>query len=176
MSLYLQQLRGLSPVAAGAVFVPMMVIGAVLTPVSARIVERTGPRRVITSGLVLMAAGLMLLTVITSSTSIAALAVAMMLVGVAGPLTIPPITAVLLNSVSDDEAGTASGVFNTSRQVGGASAVAVFGALLGSNGFMTGVRTSLFIAAAVAAVAAIASSRLGRAGRDVSIPIERVAP
>jgi sugar phosphate permease len=51
----------------------------------------------------------------------------MMLVGLAGPLTIPLVTAVLLNSVGDHEAGTASGVFNISRQIGGALAVAVFG-------------------------------------------------
>jgi DHA2 family methylenomycin A resistance protein-like MFS transporter len=36
----------------------------------------------------------------------------MVLVGLAGPLTIPPVTAVLLNRVDDHEAGTASGVFN----------------------------------------------------------------
>jgi hypothetical protein len=35
MSLYLQQLRGLSPLAIGAAFVPMMLVGAVVTPFSA---------------------------------------------------------------------------------------------------------------------------------------------
>lgn len=56
----------------------------------------------------------------------------MVLVGLAGPLVAPPITAVLLDSVPPTLTGTASGVFNTSRQVGGALAVAVFGALLAS--------------------------------------------
>jgi MFS transporter, DHA2 family, methylenomycin A resistance protein len=44
--------------------------------------------------------------------------------GLAGPLVIPPVTAVLLNGVPGTQVGTASGVFNTSRQVGGAPAVA----------------------------------------------------
>jgi DHA2 family methylenomycin A resistance protein-like MFS transporter len=42
MSLYLQQLRGLSPVATGLAFLPMMLVGAVLTPFSARLAERLG--------------------------------------------------------------------------------------------------------------------------------------
>jgi sugar phosphate permease len=67
----------------------------------------------------------------------------------------PPLTGVLLNAVAEPRAGVASGVFNTSRQVGGALAVAVFGALLaGPGGFLTGVRASLLIAAAVALAAA----------------------
>jgi EmrB/QacA subfamily drug resistance transporter len=160
MSLYLQQLRGLSPLATGVVFLPMMVTGAVLTPLSARLAERFGARSVITSGLVLLAAGLVALAAVTTTTPIAAIAVAMTLPGVAGPLTIPAITAVLLNSVADHEAGTASGVFNTSRQIGGALAVAVFGALVGSGSFMSGLRTSLIIAAAVAAIAAAIAARL----------------
>jgi MFS transporter, DHA2 family, methylenomycin A resistance protein len=172
MSLYLQQLRGLSSFRAGLVFVPMMVSGALLTPLSARIVERFGARRVITTGLVVLAAGLVVLAAVTSSTPIALLAVMMVLVGVAGPLIIPPVTAVLLNSVPDGEAGIASGVFNTSRQIGGALAVAVFGALIGSGDLLHGLRTSVLIAAVVAVAAAATSSRL-RADR-VMVSIETV--
>src|SRR5205823_10960056 len=51
MSLYLQQLRGLSSFAAGLVFLPMMVTGAVLTPLSPRLVERLGARATIATGL-----------------------------------------------------------------------------------------------------------------------------
>jgi sugar phosphate permease len=123
---------------------------------------------------VLLAAGLVALATVTTTTSITAIAVAMMLPGLAGPLTIPAVTAVLLNSVGDHEAGTASGVFNTSRQIGGALAVAVFGALLGSGSFMSGLRTSVFIAAAVAGVAAVIASRLPHQS-DVSVAIEGVA-
>lgn len=58
----------------------------------------------------------------------------------------------------DRQAGTASGVFNASRQLGGALAVAVFGALLaGSAGFMAGLRTSLLIAGVIALAATAAS-------------------
>jgi sugar phosphate permease len=102
-----------------------------------------------------MAASLAVLGVVPATTPVWVLAVLMVLTGLAGPLVMPPVTAVLLNSVPGRRAGTASGVFNTSRQVGGALAVAVFGALLAdAGGFLHGLRVSLLIAGAVALAAA----------------------
>jgi DHA2 family methylenomycin A resistance protein-like MFS transporter len=155
MSLYLQQLRGLSSLVTGVAFLPMMLVGALLTPFSARLAERLGARLLITGGLVLMTAGLVILAVVPAATPSWTLAVLMVLVGLGGPLVIPPMTAVLLNGVPGHRAGTASGVFNTSRQVGGALAVAVFGALLANQAtFLQGLRTSLLLAAGVALAAA----------------------
>ncbi|MGV9289246.1 hypothetical protein [Streptomyces sp. NPDC003719] len=55
----------------------------------------------------------------------------------------------LFNAAPADRAGTASAVPNTGRQVGGAIAVAVFGALLtGANTFLAGMHWSMLIAAA----------------------------
>jgi MFS transporter, DHA2 family, methylenomycin A resistance protein len=158
MSLYLQQLRDLSPLATGVAFLPMMMIGAALTPFSARIAERLGARVLITGGLLLMTAGLVIIALAPSSAPTWALAAVMILVGLAGPLVMPPVTAVLLNSVPGHRAGVASGVFNTSRQAGGALAVAVFGALLANRAmFMHGVQVSLLLTAAVAVAAGAAS-------------------
>jgi DHA2 family methylenomycin A resistance protein-like MFS transporter len=139
----------------------MMVTGAALTPFSARFAERLSAQRVITAGLGVMAAGLAIVGCVAASTPVWALAALMMPAGLAGPLVIPPITAVLLNSVPDHQTGTASGVFNTSRQVGGALAIAVFGALLaGQEGLTSGLRVSLLIAAGVATAAGAASTLL----------------
>ena len=161
MSLYLQQVRGLSALGAGAAFVPMMLIGAILTPFSARLAEKLGARLLIITGLVLITAGLVAIATVASAAPVWGLALLMILTGLGGPLVMPPMTAVLLNSVPGYRAGTASGIFNTSRQVGGALAVAVFGALLASSaGFVTGLRVSLLIAAAVALAAAAVSTRL----------------
>jgi MFS family permease len=170
MSLYLQQVRGLSPLATGAVFLPMMLIGAVLTPFSARAAERVGARTLITAGLVLMVVGLALLAFLPPSAPVWALSAGMLVVGVAGPLTMPPVMGALLNSVPEYRAGTASGVFNTSRQIGGALAIAVFGALLADQAtFMEGLQTSLLIAALVA-LAAAAISLLLPARRQSASP------
>lgn len=158
MSLYLQQLRGLSPLDTGLAFLPMVLISACLTPFSARLVERFSARAVIATGLMLMTVGLAGIALQPPSAPIWLLSALMVLVGPGGPFVAPPVAAVLLNSVPDHQAGTASGVFNTSRQVGGALAVAVFGALLAQQAsFMHGVRTSLLLAAGVALVTAAVS-------------------
>lgn len=149
----------------------MMLIGAALTPLSARLVERVGHRPPIAGGLLIMAAGLISLALMPSSAPVWLLSVLMIPVGLGGPLVMPPTTGVLLNSVHGHDAGTASGVFNTSRQIGGALAIAVFGALLANQArFMHGVRVSLIIAAAVAMLAAIAAARLPNTeAREVAI-------
>jgi MFS transporter, DHA2 family, methylenomycin A resistance protein len=163
MSLYLQQLRGLSALGTGIAFLPMMLIGGILTPFTARLAERFGARALITTGLASMTAGLTAIGLMPGSTPVVALAVLMMLVGLAGPLVMPPVIAMLLHAVPARRAGVASGVLNTSRQAGGALAVAVFGALLTSRAtFLHGVRASLLIAAAVALAAAAASLLLSR--------------
>jgi DHA2 family methylenomycin A resistance protein-like MFS transporter len=167
MSLYLQQLRGLSPFQTGCVFLPMMITGAALTPFSARVAERAGARTVVTAGLGVMAAGLVVVAVAPASTPAWTLALLMIVVGLAGPLTIPPVTAVLLNSVPAHQVGTASGVFNTSRQLGGALAIAVFGGLLARPaGLVHGLRSSLLIAAAIALAAGAGSLLLTNAARS----------
>ena len=109
-----------------------------------------------------MTIGLAVMGLATSaSTPIGVLSALMVLVGLGGPLVMPMTTALLLEHVPPAQAGTASGVFNTTRQVGGALAVAVFGALLAHQAtFIHGARLALFIAAAVALSAAVASLSL----------------
>jgi len=158
MSLYLQQLRGLSALGAGLTFVPMMVVGGALNPFTARLAERFGARALIACGLLSMTAGLEVIGLLPATAPVALLSALMILVGLAGPLVMPPVMALLLHAVPARRAGVASGAFNTSRQVGGALAIAVFGTLVASRAtFLPGLRTSLLIAACVVLAAAAVS-------------------
>jgi DHA2 family methylenomycin A resistance protein-like MFS transporter len=157
-SIYLQQSRGLSPLATGLVFVPSSVASVFGSPLSARLAERFGPRVPIVGGMVIMGLGLAVLAAVTASAPVWLLAVLRIPVGICGPLAMQPTTVVLLESVPAHRSGVASSVFNTSRQLGGALAVAVFGALLATRGqLLDGVRESMVIAAAVAFAAAAAN-------------------
>jgi len=167
MSLYLQLERGLTPLGTGLAFVPMTVVGLLLLPLIPRATARVGVRVVVVAGLLLMATGLVALayagTVAGAEVPVGVLAALMVLVGLGAPTISPPITAALLGAVPPVRAGTASGVLNTSRQLGGALAVAVFGALLaGSAGFASGMRLSLLLGAAVV----VGAAAVGRTGLD----------
>ncbi|MFF4397435.1 MFS transporter [Streptomyces sp. NPDC001480] len=166
-SLYFQQQHGLSALNAGIAFLPMMVLGACLTPFSARIAERTGPRVPVVAGLILIAAGSIALAAVPASVPVWVTALLLIPVGLSGPLVMPPTTALLLEHLSAHHTGTAGGVFNTSRQIGGALAVAVFGALLSTPaGFEHGLRVSVLLAAAVALAASLAAPRMGARRAD----------
>lgn len=152
VSLLLQQHRGMTALHTGTVFLPMMLIGLVLTPFSARLAERLGRKRLIVVGLALMALGLGAVAALPDSAPLWTVAALMVLVGLGGPTVSPAATALLLDTVPHDQAGVASGVFNTSRQVGGALAVAVFGGLMAQPEALTqGAHASLWIAATVLA-------------------------
>jgi DHA2 family methylenomycin A resistance protein-like MFS transporter len=119
MSLYLQQLRGLSALGTGLVFLPMMVAGGALTPFIAGLAERLGARILITAGLLAMTAGLAVIALLPAPVPVPVLSALMILVGLGGPLVMPPVMALLLQAVPARRSGVASGAFNTSRQVAG---------------------------------------------------------
>ena len=157
-SLYLQDARGLSSLATGLVFLPMTVVSGLVSLIAARATERFGPRVPIIGGMAFMGVGLILLAALPTTMPAWAAALLMIPVGLTGPLAIPASTAVLLESVPAHRSGIASGVFNTSRQLGSALAVAVFGALLARRAHIEhGLRESLLIAAAFALLAAVAN-------------------
>ncbi|MFJ9558838.1 MFS transporter [Streptomyces fuscichromogenes] len=163
-SLYLQQSRGLSALAAGLTFVPMTVLTAFISRASAWLALKCGPRVPVVTGLLVMSTGLAVLSLSPVSVPVWALVALIVPVGAGGSLALPSVTAVLLDRVPAERAGTASGVLNASRQLGGGLAVAAFGALVAHAGsFHEGLRTSL-LTAAFLILPATAASLLLRPG------------
>ncbi|AHH15845.1 putative drug resistant transporter, MFS family [Nocardia nova SH22a] len=168
-SLYLQQERGQSALQAGLMFIPMTALVAVVNLASAKLAERFGPRVPMIAGQLVGTAGLVALTTVGTHTSIWVVTALMVPVGLGGALAVPALTALLLDAVPANRAGTAGAVLNTGRQVGGAIAVAVFGALLaGAQTFAAGMRWSMALAAAGLILTTGATLALPRAGRGES--------
>jgi DHA2 family methylenomycin A resistance protein-like MFS transporter len=108
-----------------------------------------------------MVLGLVVVIVLAPLDSVVAVAVCTILTGAGGSVAMPPATSVVLASVPAERSGTASAVFNTFRQVGGAVAIAVFGAFLADRSqFVVGTQTSFVVAAVVLLVAALAAIRI----------------
>lgn len=142
-SLYFQQERGSSALETGLLFLPMTALVALLNPWVARLMTRYGHVAMIAAGQLLMAAGLAGLCLLPADAPVLLVAALMVPVGVGGSFTVPPIIAQVIDNVPAERAGTASGVVNTARQVGGSLGVAIFGAVLASGDFITGMRISL---------------------------------
>jgi MFS transporter, DHA2 family, methylenomycin A resistance protein len=160
-SLYFQDQRGETPLMTGLLFLPMTALVTVLSSLAASLVARFGRRALITTGLLLQCAGLVVIATLPADVSVWIVAAAMMLVGGGGALTVPPVASLVLESAPVEVAGTASGVLNTFRQLGGSLGVAGIGAVIAAHAaFMPGLRTGLIGAVIVLAGTAILSLTL----------------
>src|SRR4051794_12057492 len=160
-SLYLQQQLSLPPLLAGLAFLPSALFSVVGNLISGPVTNRFGARVPVVAGLASMVMGLALLAFTAPLGSPWLTALLIIPIGAGGSIAMPPTTGLVLASVTADQAGTASAVFNTFRQVGGAMGIAVFGALIADDTqFVAGMQTSLTIAAGLLLLAVAAAARL----------------
>jgi EmrB/QacA subfamily drug resistance transporter len=130
-TLYLQSVRGLSPLHAGLYMLPMAATMFVSSPLAGRIVAARGSRiPVVLGGLAVAASGLML-TDLSASTSTVHLFAAYVIFGLGSGMVNPPITNTAISGMPASQAGVAAAVASTSRQVGMTLGVAIVGAVAG---------------------------------------------
>jgi len=174
LSLYFQQVNGLSAFATGGAFLPMMAAVAPANLLAPRAAERFGARAIIATGAVIAAAGCVGLLGIERGTSYWAMAAQLVAMGAGLGLLVPPLTSTLLGSVEKARSGIAAGILNATRQTGSVLGVALFGALVGaSDGFVAGARDALMISAILLALAAAAIAIGDRCSRGTQVTIGR---
>jgi EmrB/QacA subfamily drug resistance transporter len=132
-TLYLQDARGFSPVRAGLATLPMALTVVVASPLSGRLVGRTGPRLPLAIAGVASLAGSLLLIGTDPSTPLARLFAAYVLFGLGFGFVNAPITNAAVSGMPRAQAGVAAAVASTSRQVGSTLGVAVAGAIVTSG-------------------------------------------
>ncbi len=125
-SLYLQQVLGLSPLHTGLVFLPMTLMIMAVASRTGRLVSRFGVRPVLGGGLIMLAAGMLLMAKIGSSGSAIVYIMLPGLLTAAGiAMSIVPSTIAATQGAKEGQAGLASGLVNTSRQIGGGLGLAI---------------------------------------------------
>jgi EmrB/QacA subfamily drug resistance transporter len=130
ITLYLQQVRGYSPLRAGLSLLPAMLVMAAAAPVAGQLTGRRGPRiPLVVSGLCI-AAGMTLLLGLDPGTSFTRLAIALAVIGAGLGLVNPPITNTGVSGMPPAQAGVASAVISATRQVGSVLGVAIMGDLV----------------------------------------------
>jgi len=157
LSLYFQQVAHKSPTVTGLLFAPITaVVSVVNVTVAARMVARIGARLSMTIGLAGTSGAMLLLLAVRPGQPAWLLVLLLVPVSFAGSFVVPALTIMVMGSVPAERAGTAAGIVNTSRQVGGALSVAVAGALVAGGDFARGMHLTLIGIAVMLAVAAVA--------------------
>jgi EmrB/QacA subfamily drug resistance transporter len=131
MTLFLQEVLDFSPIKAGLTMTPMSLMILVGAPISGRLSDRIGTRWLLFSGTAIMALGILFIIRQTSTTTTQlSLAPALIVTGIGMGMSFSPMTAAAMRDVPPRVAGSASGVLNTTRNIGQVLGIAILGSVL----------------------------------------------
>jgi EmrB/QacA subfamily drug resistance transporter len=177
-TLYMQQVLHYSALKTGVAYLPLTLTIIVLATVAQNLVTRIGVRRILPVGLVLAAGGLVLLAQVPANGHYFFDLFPAFLIGAVGlAFTFVPMTIAALMGVEEADAGVASGLLNTSQQIGGAIGLATASTIatsftsryvdshagataLGGSALTYGFQITFYVLAGVAALAAVLAATM----------------
>jgi MFS transporter, DHA2 family, methylenomycin A resistance protein len=158
LSLYFQQIKKFAPLITGLAFMPMTAIVVAANIVAGQVSARLGARSPMVLGQAIFAFGCLFLVTIDANTSYGGLWWQTVMMGAGIGLTVPPMTSALLATVDRKQSGVASGVLNTTRQLGSVIGVSLFGSLIANRDqFVAGLHLALYISAAVLLIGTVSA-------------------
>ncbi len=134
LTLYMQQVLTYSPLKTGVAYLAVAGTAIIWSTVAAQLVNRVGVKPVIAAGMAFLTAGLLYFTQVSVGGSyLGDLLPGFLLIAVGLGFSFVPISIAALAGVRSQEAGLASGLFNTSQQIGGALGIAALSAIATST-------------------------------------------
>jgi len=131
ITIYLQSVRGFSALTAGLTLAPMSVTSMIFAPFAGRLADRIGGKYILTAGITLFTIGFGTFAFVAGPDSNwLTFLLPAIIAGAGMGMTFAPMTTIALRNIQPRVAGAASGVLNTTRQLGAAIGSAVVGALL----------------------------------------------
>ncbi|MGI5196051.1 MFS transporter [Streptomyces sp. CA-288835] len=179
LNLYLQQVLGYGAFASGAALLPMTgLLMVFMTMITARLLGRFGPKPLIAGGLLVLAAGLLWLAAVEpTGTFVVDVLPASLVAALGMSLAYIPAMMAAMSGVPQEQAGLASGIINTTYQVGSALGLAALTALATSQGadrlgdlpaLTDGFSAAFLAAAGIAAAGGLVTALLMRGGGSAS--------
>jgi len=129
LTLYIQDVLGYGPLAAGLRFLPVTLLSFAVAPVSGRLSVRVPIRALLGTGMLLVSAGLLAMTAVDAGSGWTTLIPGFLLAGAGIGMVNPPLASTAVGVVHHSRSGMASGINNTFRQVGIATGIAALGAI-----------------------------------------------
>jgi EmrB/QacA subfamily drug resistance transporter len=131
LPIFLQAILGYSAVKAGLVMTPLAAIVIVASPTSGTLSDRLGPKWLMFFGMLVAGTGFFLIRrVMVTDGSWSSLVLPFVVCGFGIGMVMPPSTSAVMGSVISENAGQASGVLSSVRQIGSVLGIAVMGAIL----------------------------------------------
>ena len=170
-TLYLQQIRGMSAIEAGLVYLPGTLVMLVVSALTSAVQTKVAARTLIVAGLLLVGIGQIMLTAAGTDTSWLVLMPGLIVAMIGTGLFNPAVSAVALGSAPAEQSGLAAGVNDTFRQAGIALGVAALGALVPAEAafgdgsaaaYVNGLDNAFYVGGLVSIVGAIAAAVLIR--------------
>jgi len=178
LTLYLQNILGLTPLQTGLRFLPLSIISFVAAPIAGRLSARVPIRILLGTGLALNAVAMWLMSRVSTSSDWTVLLPGFIVAGIGIGLVNAPLASTAVSTVRQERAGMASGINNTFRQVGIATGIAALGAIFASRvdprafapnasaaaraSFVAGLHDILLVGTVVAACGAVLAALLVR--------------
>lgn len=178
LTLYLQNILGLSPLETGLRFLPLSVVSFFAAPLAGRLSSRLPVRLLLGAGLALNAIAMWTMSRVSTGSHWTVLLPGFILAGVGIGFVNAPLASTAVSTVRVERAGMASGINNTFRQIGIATGIAALGAIFASKvdprafgpnaseaaraSFVHGLHDILLVGASVAAVGAVLAAALVR--------------
>src|SRR5262249_27629652 len=176
-TLYLQNVLGLSAIETGLVYMPGTVIMFFVSGASAQLGEKVSPRLMVSGGLALVAAGMLLMTIAGVGSSWTVILPGEVIALIGTGLFNPAMSGVAMGSLPQRHSGLAAGAYDTFRQAGMAVGIAALGALIPASSalghgnpqdYVDGLRLALVVGAFVALIGAFATARLLRGRKAIA--------
>ena len=147
LTLYMQQVLGYSPMKTGVAYLAVAGTAIIWSAVAGQLVTRVGVKPVLVVGMAMLTAGLLYFTQVSVGGSyVADLLPGFLIIGVGIGFSFVPISIAALAGIQPAEAGLASGLINTSQQIGGALGIAALSTIATSqtkDSLVTGVGAAL---------------------------------
>ncbi len=168
LAIYFQDVLGYTPFETGLRLLPVTVTLFVLAPISGRLTARVSLRTLLTIGLLLIGAGLLLMHGLEEGDDWTALLAGLMVGGAGIGVISPALAAAMVGVLPVERSGLSSGINNTFRQVGIAAGIAGLGAIfqhrLADDGFVAGLNEIFLVAGLLALAGAILTALILRPG------------
>jgi MFS family permease len=171
LTLYMQQVLGFSAMETGLAYLAVALSAIVWSTIAAQLVTRVGVKRVLVFGMTTVAAGLAYFTQVSVGGSyLGDLLPGFLLIGMGLGFSFVPISIAALAGIEPAEAGLASGLINTSQQIGGALGIAALSTIATSrtedalaggasqgDALVAGFHCAFFVSVIVAVIGVVAS-------------------